>query len=65
MEMRGKLVEADFEKDELVFKMAGRYHAHAGLFVIMSVEELEQNYERRTRMDNLMYQMRKDSSEVP
>ena len=51
MEMRGKMVEADFEKDELTFRMEGKYYATAGTYVIFPLEELERAYKRRDPME--------------
>lgn len=65
MEMRGKMVEADFEKDELTFKMAGHYEAAAGLYVILPVEEFARHYRRRDTAEEMMEMMRRDRSEVP
>lgn len=36
--MRGRVVEADFEKDTLTFVMAGSYYAKAGLFHIIPAD---------------------------
>ena len=51
MEMRGKMIEADFEKDELIFRMEGKYCAAAGTYIIFPAEELERIYKRRDPME--------------
>ena len=53
MEMRGKMIEADFEKDELIFHMAGNYQAAAGLYVIMPVEEFHRRFKERSNEEFL------------
>ena len=58
--MRGKMVEADFEKDELIFRMEGKYYAAAGSYVIISTDELERLYKRRDPMEDFMELRRGD-----
>ena len=61
MEMRGKMVEADFETDELIFKMYGNYYARAGSYIIMPVEEFQRDYEPRKQIG--ISEMMKDYDE--
>lgn len=65
MEMRGTMIEADFSKDEVIFRMAGRYEAAAGLYVIVPVAEFERWYKRRESNEEIMEMMKRDRYESP
>ena len=44
MMLTGEIVEADFEKDELRFRMKGAYQVQAGDYVIIPATEYWSNY---------------------
>jgi predicted metalloprotease with PDZ domain len=63
MEMQGKMIEADFERDTITFHMQGEYYARSGTYIILTLDEYRRLQENQLSRDDFISRMRKPAAD--